>query len=128
MTGQSLDTAAANLKAAGYSSIPYLYDCYGSNNPGRVVTQEPAGGSRAAASTPIRLFLQADNCAFIPGVIGMDLNAAAATLQAAGFSSIPYVYDCYGSPNKGTVLSQSPSGGQVVVSTPIRLQLQANDC
>ncbi len=128
VTGQDLNTAAANLQAAGYSDLPYIYDCYGSNSPGQVVAQEPAGGSRAAASTPIRIFLQADNCAYIPLVIGMDLDAAAASLQAAGFNDIPYVYDCFGSSDKGTVVNQEPSGGQVTLATPIRLQLQANNC
>jgi serine/threonine-protein kinase len=128
VTGQSLGTASANLQAAGYSDLPYIYDCYGSNSPGQVVAQEPGGGSRAAATTPIRLFLQADNCSFVPSVVGLDLSSAAATLQGAGFNDIPYVYDCYGSPNIGAVVNQSPTGGQVTVSTPVRLQLQANNC
>ena len=50
------------------------------------------------------------------------------SLQAAGFNDIPYVYDCFGSPDKGTVVNQEPSGGQVALATPIRLQLQANNC
>ena len=58
----------------------------------------------------------------------MDLDTAAATLQAAGFNDIPYLYECFGSPDKGTVVNQEPSGAQVTWSTPIRLQLQANNC
>jgi hypothetical protein len=126
--GQDLETAAANLQAVGYNDLPYLYDCYGSNSPGTVVAQEPAGGSPAATPTPIRLFLQADNCGFIPLVLGMDLDTAAATLQDAGFNDIPYLYECYGSPDILKVVNQQPVGGQVALATPIRLELQANNC
>jgi serine/threonine-protein kinase len=128
VTGQSLDQAAANLRAAGFNDVPYVYDCYGSNNVNAVVSQSPAGGGRAPAATPIRLQLQANDCAFVPGVIGLDLNSAASRLQAAGFNDIPYVYECLGSPAIGAVVTQSPSGGQVPTATPIVLQLQAADC
>jgi actin-like ATPase involved in cell morphogenesis len=128
VVGQSLNSAAATLKAAGFNNLPYVYDCYGSNSPGAVVSQTPGAGNRAPTSTAINLKVQANNCAFVPSVVGLQLSAAASKLQQAGFNDIPYTYGCHGSPNIGAVVSQSPSGGQVVVSTPIRLQLQANNC
>lgn len=128
VVGKDLNGALASLEGAGYRNHPWQHDCHGSNNKGAVVRQEPAGGARSPTSTPVRLDLQANNCAFVPSVIGSTLTSASATLTAAGFNDQPYLYGCYGSPKINTVVSQDPSGGQVPTSTPIRLFLQANDC
>lgn len=57
-----LDDASAILRRAGFSSIPYLYECYGSDNIGGVVRQDPGAGARIAKTTPVHLYLQAKNC------------------------------------------------------------------
>jgi hypothetical protein len=97
--GDNLTAAASALKAAGFHDIPYLYDCYGSGNSGDVVRQAPAAGTRMARTSPVHLYLQADNCHGVPNVIGMTLSSAAATLKSSGYDNIPYLYSCYGSSN-----------------------------
>jgi serine/threonine protein kinase len=64
----------------------------------------------------------------VPNVVGLDLDAATATLQNQGFNNIPYEYNCYGGQTNGVVFSQSPSGVAVAPSTPIILKLEAFDC
>ena len=129
VVGMSLDSAAATLKGAGFSSIPYEYGCHGSSNIGGVVRQNPGPGSRVAATTPVQLALQADNCSTVPDVRGMSLGDASYTLQQIGFTNIPYVYECLGSPQVGAVISQSPGPGTSYGrSQPVNLRLQANNC
>lgn len=60
--GQRLDGAAAALRQAGATNIPYVYECLGSPNIGAVVSQSPAPGTTQIATNPVRLQLQADNC------------------------------------------------------------------
>jgi hypothetical protein len=42
--GLDLDSASAQLRAAGFSDIPYGYDGYGSPKKGAVVRLDPASG------------------------------------------------------------------------------------
>jgi len=124
----SLDEAAARLKGDGFTNIPYLYGCY-PGSAGRVVRQDPAPGVRVAGTDPVHLYLRANNCATVPDVRGQALEAAAAALKGVGFTNIPYVYECLGSPRIGAVVSQTPAPGTVVVvSDPVSLRLQANNC
>jgi len=94
-----------------------------------VVRQDPGAGATVARTIPVRLYLQADNCDTVPDVTGMSLSDAAYTLKQAGFTNIPYVYQCYGSPHIGAVLRQSPKAGTSYGDTqPVSLKLQANNC
>jgi eukaryotic-like serine/threonine-protein kinase len=125
----TLSAAASALKARGFGNIPYLYQCYGSSAIDDVVRQAPGAGAVIAKTAPVQLYLQADNCHTVPNVIGMNLTNAAYTLKQAGFSNIPYLYGCYGSPNIGGVVSQSPAPGTSDGSTqPVSLRLQASNC
>ncbi len=127
--GMTLPAASSALKARGFHNIPYLYDCYGSHDIDDVVRQVPAAGARPALTSPVQLYLQADNCRTVPDVIGMNLSNAAYTLKQAGFTNIPYLYDCYGSPDTGAVVRQSPAAGTSYGSNqPVSLKLQANNC
>jgi serine/threonine-protein kinase len=129
VVGLSLSAAADRLKAAGYSNLPYVYSCLGSQNHGFVVTQAPAGGTAAPVSTAIDLRLEGNNCRIVPNVVNLDLNSAANLLKSVGFNNIPYVYGCLGSPAKGAVLTQSPGpGADIIVTDPVQLKLQANNC
>ncbi len=94
--GITLSGAAATLKSSGYHNIPYLYSCYGSGNFSDIVRQTPAAGTHIAPSSPVHLYLQADNCQAEPDVIGMNLSNATAALKQTSFTDIPYVYKCYG--------------------------------
>jgi beta-lactam-binding protein with PASTA domain len=60
--GMNLPNAAAALKNAGFTDIPYMYKCYGSTDINAVVRQSPAAGTTHSRLQPISLELQASNC------------------------------------------------------------------
>jgi eukaryotic-like serine/threonine-protein kinase len=62
VTGMDLADALAALKAAGFASVPHQYDCYGFPVVGEVVSQSPAGRTRATTTQPVSLELQAGDC------------------------------------------------------------------
>ena len=129
VVAMKLADATAALKARGFGNIPYVYGCYRSPDVNDVVRQDPGAGATVARTTPVRLYLQADNCDTVPEVTGMSLSDAAYTLKQAGFTNIPYVYQCYGSPHAGAVVRQSPKAGTSYGDTqPVSLKLQANNC
>jgi beta-lactam-binding protein with PASTA domain len=65
----------------------------------------------------------------VPDLVGLDQGTAAATLDAHGFANYSWLYECYGSPNVGVVLSQSPpAGADVLKTTQVSFFLQANNC
>ena len=126
---EGVDDAAAALQARGFHNLPYVYACYGSSLINDVVRQSPGAGATIALTAPVQLYLQAQNCATVPNVLGMDLSDAAYTLKQLGFTNIPYVYGCYGSSQINDVVSQSPvSGTSYGTTQPVSLKLQANNC
>jgi serine/threonine protein kinase len=127
--GMTLSEAAAKLNSSGYHNIPYLISCYGSGNFSDVVRQTPAAGAHIAPTSPVHLYLQANNCSTVPDVTGMNLSNAAATLKQAGFTDIPDVYKCYGSTDINAVVRQSPAAGTNHSHLqPVSLELQAGNC
>ena len=129
VVGTTLSAASSALKARGFGNIPYLYNCYGSADTGDVVQQAPGAGATISLTAPVQLYLQADNCATVPNVIGMSLSDAAYTLKQEGLTNIPYLYGCYGSSQTGDVVSESPGAGSSYGTTqPVSLRLQANNC
>jgi serine/threonine-protein kinase len=127
--GTTLPAASSALRARGFSNIPYVYDCYGSAGAGDVVRQAPGAGATIALTAPVQLYLQANNCATVPDVIGMNLSNAAYTLKQEGFTNIPYLYGCYGSARTGAVVSQAPGAGTSYgTNQPVSLRLQASNC
>jgi serine/threonine-protein kinase len=60
--GMNLSNAAAALKQAGFTDIPYVYKCYGSTDINAVVRQSPAAGTNHSHLQPVYLELQARNC------------------------------------------------------------------
>jgi len=129
VVGTTLSSAAAALQARGFHNIPYVYECYGSSLINDVVRQSPGAGATIALTAPVQLYLQAQNCATVPNVLGMNLSDAAYTLKQLGFTNIPYVYGCYGSSQINDVVSQSPgSGTSYGKAQPVSLKLQANNC
>jgi serine/threonine protein kinase len=127
--GDNLTAATSALTAAGFHNIPYLYNCYASDNPGDVVRQAPGAGTHTTRTSPVHLYLQADNCDGVPDVTGMTLPAAATKLKKSGYDNIPYLYSCYGSGNYEDVVQQAPAAGTHTATTsPVHLYLQAKNC
>jgi hypothetical protein len=91
------------------------------------------GGLAAAASGLVALILQlfppSPQTATVPYVTGATLPSAASELKAHGFHNIPYLYDCYRSPDFDDVVSQVPGAGALIaVTDPVHLYLQAQNC
>jgi beta-lactam-binding protein with PASTA domain len=127
--GMNLSAASGTLNSGGYHNFSYIYGCYGSANTGDAVRESPAAGTHIAPASPVHLYLQANNCSAVPDVIGMNLSDAAYTLKQAGFTNIPWLYECYGSTHIGAVARQSPPAGTSYASNrPVSLKLQANNC
>jgi beta-lactam-binding protein with PASTA domain len=126
--GATLSNATSTIKSKGFTDVTSTTGCVG-GAPSTVVVQTPSAGEKAAFNTPVRLQVEANNCAVVVDVVGQQLDAAAKKLKAAGFGNIPYRYECLGSSNIGAVVTQSPAGGMdTTTDTPINLRLQANDC
>jgi eukaryotic-like serine/threonine-protein kinase len=129
LAGETFAQGRSTLFTAGFHYYAWLYGCYGSANLNEVVQQAPAAGARAAFSTRVHMYLQADNCPTpVPNVVGMDQANAVSTLEQPGFR-VQWEYKCLGSSNIGAVITQSPSGG---ASYPrgdtVDIDLQANNC
>ncbi|WP_322755397.1 serine/threonine protein kinase [Frankia sp. Cas3] len=124
-----LADASAALRKAGFTNIPYQYDCYRAPNIDNVVSQEPSAGSRIATTSPVSLKLQAADCATVPIVVGMMLRDAVDTLQTIGFTNISYTYECLKSIRVGTVVLQSPpEDTSYSLKQFVNLRLQTASC
>ena len=130
MLGMTLAGARSALYTVDFAKYSWLYGCYRSSNIDKVVSQSPGGGAQVPRTTPVKIFLQADNClATVPNMLGMTLAAARSALYAVDFAKYSWLYGCYRSSNIDKVVSQSPGGGaQVPRTTPVKIFLQADNC
>ena len=130
MLGMTLAAARSALYTVDFAKYSWLYGCYGSSNIDKVVRQSPGGGAQVSRTTPVKIFLQADNClATVPNMLGMTLAQARSALYAVDFAKYSWLYGCYGSSNIDKVVRQSPGGGaQVSRTTPVKIFLQADNC
>jgi hypothetical protein len=62
MLGMTLAGARSALYAVDFAKYSWLYGCYGSSNLNEVRSQSPGGGAKVPRTTPVKIFLQADNC------------------------------------------------------------------
>jgi eukaryotic-like serine/threonine-protein kinase len=127
--GEQLSAAESALEARGFHNIPWLYECLNSTLIDDVIQQNPGAGASIALTSPVQLYLQANNCATVPDVIGFQLTNAETALQNQGFTNYNWYYGCYGSSLIGAVVSQSPTGGTSYGKTQlVSIKLQANNC
>ncbi len=128
MTGQDLASATRILNQAGLSNVTSTIDCFGSPDRGKVFTQDPAPGFVVARESVVHLKVEDSACAFVPNVVGSDLQAALATLGSANFA-YQWSSSCLGGPVANAVVSQTPAGGaDVKASTLVVLRIQADSC
>jgi serine/threonine-protein kinase len=126
-----LSSAESSLQASGFHHYSWIYECYGSQNINKVVQQNPGAGTRLALSATVSMYLQANNCVTLPNVIGLQLSNAESTLEQAGIPGpeIYWIYQCFGSPNTGAVIVESPNAGTSVgTNQQVTIKLQANNC
>jgi len=127
--GEQLSAASSALEARGFHNIPWVYECLNSTLIDDVIQQNPGAGASIALTSPVQLYLQANNCATVPNVIGFQLTNAETSLQDQGFTNYSWYYGCYGSSQIGAVVTQSPSGGTSYgKSQLVSIKLQANNC
>jgi beta-lactam-binding protein with PASTA domain len=77
----------------------------------------------------MHLFPPSSPIATVPYVTGATLSSASSELQHHGFHNIPYLYNCYGSPDFDDVVQQDPGARALIaVTDPVHLYLQAQNC
>jgi serine/threonine-protein kinase len=107
--GQSYETAAAQLQAAGFTVGRVEVE---SDRPaGEVVDQEPPGNSTATRGSSVTLSVsQGPRTVAVPDVSLQSVADARATLRAAGFRSTVVEQETDDEALDGLVISQDPVG------------------
>ncbi len=110
VVGEMFDQAAAQLQAQGFAVGRKDVD---STQPkGTVISQSPAGGVAAPTGSTVTLSVSLGPPATpVPDVTSLDVSAATATLQAAGYVAKVVTQSTTDPGQDGIVLSQSPVGG-----------------
>lgn len=123
VVGESLSTARAELKAAGYEVAEQAVADEAA--VGQVVSQQPPGGSRLAAGGLVTLMVSSGPgqttttvspaLVKVPDVVGLSLQRAATTLRDAGLqASVARTVPADQPALVGTVAGQSPVAGTSV--------------
>lgn len=127
LQGQNVDSAAAELRALGFTRIETLPSTVSFTAPNSVVGMQPAAGTQVTASTPIALHysLSSTNVVSVPDVMGYPQWRAQLTLQAAQLrlGQITYVDD----PEQPQgVVGVTPTG-YTLPGTPILLTINGQE-
>lgn len=110
VVGSQIDDARSQLSAKGFgaSTSQQVSD----QEPGTVLSQDPAGGSTVAPGATIALVVaKASDQVEVPDVTGDDEAGATNTLEGAGFTVKVTDEDVDTPSQEGIVQSQSPGGG-----------------
>jgi serine/threonine-protein kinase len=97
-------------------------EVFSEEEPGLVLRQNPAAGEQVAEGTVIELRVsKGQNLIDVPNVVGESESAATQILTDAGFqvSSVPIFSD----QTPGTVVAQTPNGGQAVKGSTVEIQV-----
>ncbi len=110
VVGELYDQAATQLQAQGFAVA--RKDVASSQPKGTVISQSPAGGVAAPTGSTVTLSVALGPPATpVPDVTSLDVSAATATLQAAGYVTSVVKQPTTDPGQDGIVLSQSPVGG-----------------
>jgi membrane peptidoglycan carboxypeptidase len=113
-TGTSVFDAQHSVERAGFTPIVQRIDSIAP--VGRVLSQSPAGGTRAPLGGGVRLLVSngEGKPVIVPSVIGLSRDHAVAAIEDARlFARVRYV-DVDKKKHDGRVLTQSPSAGKKV--------------
>lgn len=104
----SAGLAVGSVSMANSNSVP----------AGNVISQDPAGGSSAAAGTPVDLTVSLGPAVqvIVPDVVGLDQAGAESAIESALLVVGTVSTVSSDSVPAGNVISQSPSGGSTVTS------------
>ena len=123
--GQTYDTAAAQLQAAGFTVG--RADVASNRPAGEVVNQDPPGNSTASRGSSVTLSVsQGPKTTTVPDVSLQSVADARATLRAAGFRSSVTQQETEDQALDGLVISQDPTGNaQADPKTVVKLTVGA---
>ena len=108
VTGRPRSAAAATLREANLEVTMQERD---SDEPaGRVLSTDPPGGNTVPEGTLVTVFYS-DGPEQVPGVVGLQRREAEQVIRDAGFQP-DVVEDPNSREPRGTVIRQSPAGGQ----------------
>ncbi|MDT0117490.1 transglycosylase domain-containing protein [Microbacterium sp. PRF11] len=129
VVGQSISAATSTLQNAGFRvNVGDPVDS--PSGPDTVAAQSPGGGSAPAGSV-ITLSPGNGQGATVPNVAGQNVNAARASLAAAGFGNVS-IGSCQsepGAPPEGQVTGTNPAADSAAnKSTAIALTVVARQC
>ncbi len=109
--GEQQSAAAAQLRSAGFGVE--VAETESGGPAGTVVAQDPAGNTDAPAGSTVTITVvtEAEQVS-VPDVEGLSESQASERLSASGFEVDIQEEDVDSSSSDGTVLSQTPDGGQ----------------
>jgi eukaryotic-like serine/threonine-protein kinase len=108
VVGQDRQAARASLEQANL--VASMQEKESDQPKGQVIETDPAANTQVPEGTTVTVYYS-DGPENVPNVVGMDEGAAKRALQDAGFK--PFVVTSTDTTEpKGTVIEQSPSGGQ----------------
>jgi eukaryotic-like serine/threonine-protein kinase len=112
VSGLTEPDATKRLESAGFK-VNVRDEFSKSVKRGLAIGTEPAVGTQLSTAQPVTLLIsRGANTVTVPNVVGLDDQAALATLQNAGLSGVLVQRDS--TEPEGKVLSQSPGAGKVV--------------
>lgn len=111
VVGQSQSAATAALQQAGFT-VAASEEETGDSDPGTVLRQSPAAGSRARRGSRVSIVVAAEPAEVtVPNVTGRSQAAATSTLRDAGFDVNVATTEVDSPDEDDRVQRQSPSGG-----------------
>jgi eukaryotic-like serine/threonine-protein kinase len=117
VTGQTQDAAKQLLESAPFNFVVTVQTEPSTDvSSGSVIRTEPAVGGELAAGSPITLFVSSGvEMVQVPPVVGLTEATAKNQIASKGLvANVTYVNVPAGDANDGRVISQSPTGGNLV--------------
>jgi eukaryotic-like serine/threonine-protein kinase len=112
VAGLSVPDATTRLEKAGFK-VTTRQEFSNSVSKGKAIATEPAAGTQLSTSQVVTVVVsRGTNQVEVPNVVGLDDQAALASLQGAGLSGVLVQRDS--TEPEGKVLSQSPGSGKLV--------------
>jgi eukaryotic-like serine/threonine-protein kinase len=108
VVGRPRNAAATTLRQAGFDVA--LQERESDEPAGRVLSTDPRGGDSVPEGSLVTVFYS-DGPEQVPGVVGLRRAEAVQVIRDAGFQP-DVIEDPSSTEPKGTVIRQSPSGGQ----------------
>lgn len=127
VAGLAEATAAATLVAAGFDLGEVSRQFSGTVPDGEVIATNPAVGEAIPAGTPVGLVVsQGPEPVDVPSVVGLPEEEAVSALESAGLTAAvsPEPVNDITVP-AGSVLTQSPAGGQLRPGESVTLSISA---